>query len=194
MRSNWTGRRQIERRAVSIKAQARFYDGSPSLECEITDYSAAGARIVFPPDFDAPGAFDVFIPARGDTLHALLRWKTPDAVGVEFLQTKGSADDQRLSELLVRVSRIEDELRAQKAGAILAQANNADPTGQMPATLPAPSPEERATTGDPDDHAALVQRVERLEQRNEELLHALKHTLSMLGELRDATAPRIKAA
>ena len=127
MRSNWTGRRQIERRAVSIKAQARFYDGSPSIDCEITDYSAAGARIMFPPEFEAPGAFDVFIPARGDTLHALLRWKTPDAVGVEFSQTKTSAQDQRLSELLVRVSRIEDDLRALKAGALLAQASNADP-------------------------------------------------------------------
>ena len=188
MRTTWTGRRQLERRTVAIKAQARFYDGAPPVDCEMTDYSAAGARVAFPAGFEPPSAFDLFVPARGEILHAGLRWKTPGMVGVEFLKTKGSTADQRLSELLVRVSQIEDELRAVKAGSVLAQASGSEkPSGTMPPPDPAP-------TVDPADHAALVQRVERIESRNDEILRALKDTLAMLGDLRDTSAPGAKAA
>ena len=188
MRTTWTGRRQLERRTVAIKAQARFYDGAPPLDCEMTDYSATGARIVFHPGFVCPAAFDLFVPARGETFHAVLRWKTPGMVGVEFVKSKDSSADLRLSELLVRVSQIEDELRAVKAGAVLAQAGGPE-ASPVAAATPDPIP-----VVDPADHAALAQRVEKLEARTEESLRARTATLATLGELRDASAPGIKAA
>ena len=188
MRTTWTGRRQLERRPVAIKAQARFYDGAPPVDCEMTNYSASGARVGFPAGSEPAGAFDLFVPARGETLHAVPRWKTPGVVGVEFVKTKASTADQRLGDLLVRVSRIEDELRAVKAGTVLAQAGGAE---TPPAATPAPDP---VPAVDPADHADLVQRVEKLEARNADLLHALKETLAMLGDLRDANAPGTKAA
>ena len=187
MRTTWTGRRQLERRTVAIKAQARFYDGAPPLDCEMTDYSATGARIVFHPGFEAPAAFDLFVPARDETFHAVLRWKTPGMVGVEFVKTRDSTVDQRFSAILVRFSQIEDELRALKAGTALAQASGA----QTPVVASPPDP---VPAIDPADHAALAQRVDRLEARNQEILHALKATLAMLGDLRDASAPGNKAA
>ena len=187
MRTTWTGRRQLERRTVAIKAQARFYDGAPPLDCEMTDYSATGARIVFHPGFECPAAFDLFVPARDETFHAVLRWKTPGMVGVEFVKAKDSSADQRLSELLVRVSQIEDELRAIKAGSALAQANVALTSVVAPTSDPVPAV-------DSVDHTALSRRVDKLEERNAEILRALKATLAMLGDLRDASAPGNKAA
>lgn len=188
MRTTWTGRRQLERRTVAIKAQARFYDGAEPVDCEMTNYSATGARILFPAGFEPPGAFDLFVPARDETLHAALRWRTSGVAGVEFLTTKASTADQRVSELLVRVSQIEDELRAVKAGIVLARASGAE---IFPAVTPSPDP---GPAVDPADHAALMRRVERIEARNDEILRALQETLAMLGDLRDANAPGTKAA
>lgn len=175
MRPNWIGRRQGERRTCSIKAQAQPYDGSAPIDCIVTDFSAAGARMEFPEDIEPPTAFDLFIPSRGDTRPAVIRWRTPDAIGVEFLQARGSTEDQRLTDLLVRVSRLEEELRAMRADAALARGTAGDPAAS---SAPAPSLDD-----------GLAQRVATLETRSDEMLRAMRQTLGLLGDLRNSTQP-----
>ena len=225
MRPTFKARRSTERRECSIKAQAHSYDGSPPIDCVITDFSPTGAKIVFPPDSDPPSAFDLFVPSRGDTRHALVRWKTPESIGVEFIQGRGSTEDQRLSEALVRLSRLEEEFRAFRADVALARAGamsygegaRADTNAVMPdlalVTTRLDLIEERGmqdrtewevladrlaaveqprVSSPPDDN--IASRVDDLEMRSDEILNALKQTLAMLGDLKNATAPLAKAS
>jgi hypothetical protein len=165
MRTTWVGRRQAERRVCSIKAQARFYDGSAPSDCVVTDFSPTGARIVFAKGFEPPSAFDLHIPARADTRHALVRWRTRDAVGIEFSQSRGSSEDKRLSELLVRMSTVEAQLR-----------------------------EKDATAASADAIAELAKRVGDLETRNGEIFTALDKMLGLLATLREDTGRPSKVA
>jgi hypothetical protein len=177
MRTTWVGRRQEERRTCSIKAQARFYSGETS-DCVITDFSPTGARLVFPKGFEPPAAFDLFVPARADTRHALVRWRTPDTIGIEFSKTKGTPEDQRLSELLIRVARIEGQMAL---------------TGH-PMQTPAAATEPTSSAQASARVEELGQRVTQLERRNEELVAALKKTLGLLATLRSDTATTTKVA
>ena len=155
MRPTFKARRSTERRECSIKAQAHSYDGSPPIDCVITDFSLTGAKIVFPPDRDPPSAFDLFVPSRGDTRHALVRWKTQESIGVEFMQGRGSTEDQRLSEALVRLSRIEEEFRAFRADVALARAG---------ALSQGDSVREHANAAAPDLRS-VVTRLDLIEER-----------------------------
>ncbi len=232
MRPGFKARRQAERRECSIKAQAHRYDGAPPIDCIVTDFSPTGAKIVFPTGQEPPSAFDLFVPSRGDTRHALVRWKTPESIGVEFIQGRGSTEDQRLSEMLVRIAKIEEEFRAFRADVALARAgamaqHEAPRTDALQVAAPVVSPdvdgilsrlaliEERGeqdrtewevladrlvaletptemSAPMPVQDNALAARVAKLESRNDDILNALKTTLAMLGELKDATAPMDK--
>ena len=221
MRPGFKARRQAERRECSIKAQAHRYDGAPPIDCIITDFSPTGAKVVFPPDQEPPSAFDLFVPSRGDTRHALVRWKTPEAIGVEFIQGRGSTEDQRLSEMLVRISKLEEEFRAFRADVALVRAGVAAHAGASRSDAPSVPfeldgilsrialIEERSAQDRTEwevladrlvslenpppplvvQDETLAARVAKLEGRNDDILAALKSTLSLLGELKDASAP-----
>ena len=182
MKPNWTGRRNAERRSCSIKAQVQPYDGTAAIECIVTDFSATGARVEFPYGCEPPNAFDLFMPSRGDTRPAVIGWRTSDAFGLEFRQNRDSTEDQRLTDLVMRVARLEDELRVLRADAAIARGS-----------APSPEPVPILPVAPPVDDALLA-RVSTLETRGDEMLRAMRQTLALLGDLRTATVPLAKAS
>ena len=57
---------------------------SRSLPCTIRDISHEGARIELLGPVDIPDAIDLYIPRQHGTLHASVRWRHGNRIGVAF--------------------------------------------------------------------------------------------------------------
>ncbi len=74
MRNNdWVGKRAAARQNCQMRAEMRFLDGRPPMECTIIDISATGCRVQLPSEFECPEDFDLFIPSRSETKIAKIR-------------------------------------------------------------------------------------------------------------------------
>lgn len=61
-------------------------DEGRSLECEIRDFSSAGAKIVVGSETRLPDAFEVVFPLTRATFRAHVRWRRGQEIGVAFEQ------------------------------------------------------------------------------------------------------------
>lgn len=77
--------RRAERVRTILGARAVFNAGRSSIDCQIRNLSATGARLSLDEGLSLPGTFDLEIPSRNKTYHVVLRWRTRDAAGVQFL-------------------------------------------------------------------------------------------------------------
>ena len=69
-----------------LNGRIHFNDGrkSKSLPCTIRDISYEGARIELSDATDIPDAIDLYIPQKHRILHASVRWRHGNRVGVAF--------------------------------------------------------------------------------------------------------------
>jgi hypothetical protein len=97
-----------ERRAVRVRAyigaRAIFNNGRSTIDCHIRNISSTGAKLALSSSVGLPGAFLLEVPSRNRTFNAELRWRSEDAVGVEFvglddLSLGGGAEANELSKL-----------------------------------------------------------------------------------------------
>jgi PilZ domain len=77
--------RRAERVRTILGARAVFNNGRSSIDCQIRNISDTGARLTLNEGLSLPGAFDLEIPTRNKTHKVLLRWRTKDAAGVQFV-------------------------------------------------------------------------------------------------------------
>jgi hypothetical protein len=77
--------RRTERVRTILGARVVFNNGRSSIDCQIRNISDSGARLTLNEGLSLPGTFDLEIPSRNKTLRALLRWRTKDAAGVQFV-------------------------------------------------------------------------------------------------------------
>lgn len=82
--------RQYDRVRTIFGAQVIFNNKNSTLDCRIGNISPAGAKLIVSRSAALPDEFDVHIPQRGRTFRARMRWRTADAVGVEFLHDEAS--------------------------------------------------------------------------------------------------------
>ncbi|MDP2355479.1 MAG: PilZ domain-containing protein [Beijerinckiaceae bacterium] len=69
-----------------IGARAMFNEGRSSLDCQIRNLSATGARLNFESTLGLPNTFVLEIPSRGQLVAVAVRWRKEAAVGVEFVE------------------------------------------------------------------------------------------------------------
>ncbi|HUC51883.1 MAG TPA: PilZ domain-containing protein [Xanthobacteraceae bacterium] len=83
-----------------------------ALACLIRDMSDTGARIVFSDTVTLPNTVDLYIPQREQTLHAKVRWRHGDEVGLAFAVPQQRSADATMSETEVvqRVAMLEAEI------------------------------------------------------------------------------------
>ena len=79
-------RRRSVRQNCRLCGRVHFNDGrnSKSEPCTIRDISYEGARIELSDPVDIPDAIDLYIPRQHRMLHASVRWRHGNRVGVAF--------------------------------------------------------------------------------------------------------------
>lgn len=90
---------RAERVRTILGARAIFNNGRSTIDCQIRNLSETGARLALNEGLSLPGAFDLEAPSRNKTWRVLLRWRTKDAAGVQFVddgarKVAGAADDE----------------------------------------------------------------------------------------------------
>ncbi len=107
MRTNdWVGKRKAARQPVNMRAEIRFLDGRPPVECRITDISSTGCAVELKTEIPDLEDFDLFIEARGETKICKLRRGGGTTLGVAFLKSR--LDDPLVMQTLMeRVLRLE---------------------------------------------------------------------------------------
>ena len=79
-------RRRSVRQNRRLCGRVHFNDGRKwkSLPCTIRDISYEGARIELLEPIDIPDAIDLYIPQKHRTMHARVRWRHGNRIGVSF--------------------------------------------------------------------------------------------------------------
>lgn len=87
--------RRAERVRTLIGARAVFNNGRSTIDCQIRNLSAIGAKLTLSESVGLPEAFTLEIPSRDKIYRAELRWRTAEAAGVEFID-HGRTDDRSI--------------------------------------------------------------------------------------------------
>jgi hypothetical protein len=79
-------RRRSVRQNCRLCGRVHFNDGrkSKSVPCTVSDISYAGARIELSDPTEIPDAIHLYIPRQHRTLHASVRWRRGNRVGIAF--------------------------------------------------------------------------------------------------------------
>lgn len=90
-----------------LKGRILFNNHMSSMDCLIRNISATGAKLEIGVAVAIPDVFELFIPQRGDTLRAQLRWRRGEEVGVTFSEPQAPLDPA--AEIMARLKRLEAE-------------------------------------------------------------------------------------
>ena len=78
-------RRRSPRQSSFLHGRVYFNNGRNSLDCLIRDISYEGARIdLLDHPVDIPDAIDLYIPQKHQMMHASVRWRHGNRIGVAF--------------------------------------------------------------------------------------------------------------
>jgi len=95
-----------DRMPAFLSGRIVYMDKSGMLDCHVKNLSTTGAKIAIADSIGVPEEFELQIPARNLTHHAVVKWRRLGAVGVEFV-----LDGPPETPLELRVRVLEDELR-----------------------------------------------------------------------------------
>jgi PilZ domain len=87
-------RRRSRRQNCRLSGRVHFSDGqkAKSLPCGIRDISYEGARIELLDPVDIPDAIDLYIPQQHRIIHASVRWRHGNKIGLAFSSVLQSID------------------------------------------------------------------------------------------------------
>ena len=106
MRQEWVGKRKAVRQTSMIRAEIRFIEDRPPIDCTIIDISKTGARVDAAGLAELPDSFDLFIPARDELKFARIVRREPTFVCVEFMASR-TEDPKLIGEILSRLAGLE---------------------------------------------------------------------------------------
>ncbi len=129
MASGSVGKRKAERRDCQVRAQMRFPDDRPAIDCLIVNFSASGARVQLREPVELPPRFLLYIPSRPETKNVILRWNNGKEIGLEY--ATGQSQETDIIELFTRVGELEKRLSA------LAAPSADVPPGEAARAMPA---------------------------------------------------------
>jgi hypothetical protein len=76
-------RRSVPRQRTFLKAVLSFHSGNSSEDCLVRNLGLGGALIELPHP-NAPGEFDLIVPARDFRRHARAVWRNGGHIGLTF--------------------------------------------------------------------------------------------------------------
>ncbi len=77
--------RHSERARSLLGAQIYLNNRQSTIECQIRNISAKGAKLVIADTIAVPEEFEINIPQKGRTFNARVIWRTPRESGIEFI-------------------------------------------------------------------------------------------------------------
>jgi hypothetical protein len=77
--------RKTPRVRTYMGGRAIFNNGNSSIDCQVRNLSAEGAKLTLSESVGLPSAFLLDIPSRNKGYRVEVRWRTTDSVGVEFV-------------------------------------------------------------------------------------------------------------
>lgn len=83
------------RMRAMLGAQIAFNNRNSTIDCIVRDISSTGARLSLSDTVALPEEFELFVPQRGKTYKARLRWRTREGAGVELLREGANAPPAR---------------------------------------------------------------------------------------------------
>ena len=117
-------RRQSTREPTYLPGAIYFNGGHGSLSCVIRDFSYEGARIVIFDPIDIPDEVELHIPERNRLMHATVRWRHGNKIGLAFSEVRYATTRRQPLELngreklrCIAKSRSVEEVRAVYAAA-----------------------------------------------------------------------------
>lgn len=109
-------RRRSPRARTLLGAKAMVAGGASASDCKVSNMSDGGARLIVDEDVFLPDRFELSIPRKQRTHRAIVRWREPGALGVEFEPEVEVADD--LNRRVVALEAENDRLRKRLADAL----------------------------------------------------------------------------
>lgn len=98
--------RRAQRTRTFLGARAVFNSGLSSVECQVRDLSETGAKLIVDEPSYLPEEFQLEVPRRGLSCKAKVRWRSSDAVGIQFVDQPATADEP---DPLSRIQQLEAE-------------------------------------------------------------------------------------
>jgi hypothetical protein len=81
-------KRKDLRQPLRYPAEIDIGDGSPPKPCLISNVSASGAKVTIPNANEIPDRlFLILAPEQGTRRRCIVVWRSPDALGLEFIKT-----------------------------------------------------------------------------------------------------------
>jgi hypothetical protein len=96
-------RRRSIRDPTYLPGVIYFNHGRDSLSCVIHDYSYEGARIVIFDPINVPNEVELHIPERNRLVHATVRWRHGNKIGLAFSEARPASYHKASRALLLRV-------------------------------------------------------------------------------------------
>ena len=93
-------RRRSTRDPTYLPGVIYFNHGRDSLSCVIRDYSYEGARIVIFDPINVPNEVELHIPERNRLVHATVRWRHGNKIGLAFSEARPASGKARSAERL----------------------------------------------------------------------------------------------
>jgi hypothetical protein len=85
-------RRKLPRRRVYFGGQMEF-SNSTTMECVVSSFHSAGARIKCSHHVTMPDRFDLFIVKHQQIYRSRMAWRTQDEIGLSFLTKENPANE-----------------------------------------------------------------------------------------------------
>lgn len=99
-----TEQRRVARVRSMLGAQIVFNNRSNTIDCNVRNISATGAKLLVGEALSLPQIFELNVPAKGLSYRATIVWRRGDEIGVEFAKEPSRAalmmdDAERVREL-----------------------------------------------------------------------------------------------
>ena len=78
--------RKSDRARSILGARIIFNHGNSTIDCQIRNISASGAKLDVSQAVSIPEEFDIDVPQRGKVYRARLCWRDSGSAGIEFVQ------------------------------------------------------------------------------------------------------------
>lgn len=97
-----------------LKGRVIFNNRMSTIDCVVRNISSTGAKLQLTETVTLPDLFELFIPQKGETVRAKLRWRRGEEAGVSFVTASGEpvqAEPQDVHERLRELERENARLR-----------------------------------------------------------------------------------
>ena len=102
-----------------MRGSVNFCNGASPVECIVREISDIGARLKLPTDRPRHGMLELFVPLKGQTFTAIVKWQKVDEVGIAFVDSASSefrdGADSELTAHIVQLGAYADRLEAEIA-------------------------------------------------------------------------------